>query len=287
MPDGNVRDSLGGVLGRLLRQISEDEPRNSELLVRFVTERDESAFRALIGRHGPMVLRVCSRILGRGHDIEDAVQATFLVLVRKAAEIRTSESVGSWLFGMAHRVSMKMRTAAARRCCHEREAAWLMERSPLAGLAAREAQEVFDAELTGLPERLPAPLVLCCLEGLTRDEAARQLGLTPGTLKSRLERGRSLLRTKLGRRGLTAPAALLADLLGSVSTTPAAVAADLVDAAMRIASVGGATRSESDVSAAVIATAEGVVRAMTPSNIKMGTALLGARQLRRMWDSLS
>lgn len=276
MRDGNVRNGPG-VLVWLTRQISEAGPHGSdsdrELLVRFATERDESAVRALIGRHGPMVLRVCSRILGPGHDVEDAFQATFLVLARKAAELQTSESVGSWLFGVAHRVSMKMRTAAARRRSHEREAVGAVPADPVAEVTVREAQGVLDDELAALPERFRAPLVLCCLEGLTRDEAARQLGVTRGTLKSRLERARGLLRTKLARRGLPVPAALLADLLGSVSAAPAAVAAELVDPVVRIAVGGGASRSGSDISAVVITTAEGVVRAMTQSHLKMVAVL--------------
>jgi RNA polymerase sigma factor (sigma-70 family) len=186
---------------------------DEELVDCFAAGRDERAFEALVRRHGPMVLRVCRRVLGDVHDAEDAFQATFLVLARRAHALRQRASVGGWLYGVAYRVALRARSDAARRRALEPRAAAPAAADPLTELTVREAQAAFDEELVRLPERLRAPLVLCCLEGLTRDEAARQLGCPPSTLKGRLEQARGLLRSRLVRRGLTLSAGLLASLL--------------------------------------------------------------------------
>src|SRR5262249_26441157 len=138
---------------------------------------------------------------------------TFLVLARKAARLRQQESVGNWLYGVATRLALRARMEAARRRDREGQATAKAGPDPLADLTVREAQQILDEELTRLPVRYRAALVLCHLEGLARDEAAQQLGCPSATLKSRLERARALLRKRLGRRGLTLPAALLASLL--------------------------------------------------------------------------
>jgi RNA polymerase sigma factor (sigma-70 family) len=189
-------------------------PSDGELLHRFVTAADEGAFEVLLLRHGPMALRVCRRVLGNHHDAEEAFQATFLTLARKAAVVRRQESVGSFVYGVAYRQALNLRAARARRAAHESQAVPRAAASPLDEITLREAREALDAELSQLPERFRAPLVLCCLEGLARDEAAHRLGLPLGTLKTRLERGRQLLHARLTRRGLTLTAALSATLLG-------------------------------------------------------------------------
>jgi RNA polymerase sigma factor (sigma-70 family) len=272
MSDGRVRSGVG-ILDRLLHEIAEtgaggDTP-DGELLRRFTTGCDQSAFRTLVRRHAPMVFRVCLGVLRREQDAEDAFQATFLVLAKKAAEVRKAESVGSWLFGVAHRVSMKLKTAAARRRAHEHKVERPPAADPLAELTVREAQQLLDEELARLPERFRAPLILCCIEGLTRDEAAKQLDWTSGALKSRLERARRLLRVRLTRRGLTVPAALLASLLGS---TAKAVPSRLVDVVTG-AGTGGAGI---ELSATAVAAADEMVRAMTLSKIKIAVAVLVA-----------
>lgn len=185
-----------------------------ELIARFAAGRDEDAFAALVRRHGPMVLRVCRRILHNEHDAEDVFQATFLVLSRKAAALHRAESVGCFLHGVACRLALKARTRFAKQRIYESQAT--IEKhadDPLADLSVREAQAILDEELARLPEKYRAPLVLCCLEGRTRDEAARLLGWSAKLVKSRLEQGRERLRSRLARRGLTLPAALLASLL--------------------------------------------------------------------------
>src|SRR5262245_40459336 len=179
---------------------------DQDLVGAFVTTRSEAAFAALVRRHGPMVLNVCRRVLGNAHDAEDAFQATFLVLARKAASLRDRPLVSSWLYGVAQRTARKALTARTRRATHERAAVAPASRDPLAALSVREAQRIVDQELARLPGKYQAPLVLCCLEGLARDEAARLLGWPVNLLKSRLEQARQLLRDRLGRHGLTLPA---------------------------------------------------------------------------------
>jgi RNA polymerase sigma factor (sigma-70 family) len=187
-------------------------PSDQDLLSRFVRDRDEAAFAALVERHAGLVLGVCRRLLRHAHDAEDACQATFLVLARRAATIRKQASLASWLHGVAFRAAANLRRTRARRSAHETALAE-PPATPPADVTWREVQAVLDEELARLPERLRAPLVLCYLEGRTRDEAAQLLGWSPGALRGRLERGRERLRARLTRRGLALPTALLAALL--------------------------------------------------------------------------
>ena len=156
-------------------------------------ERAELAFTTLVERHGSMVLRVCRSILRDEHDAQDAFQATFLILVRRAALIRKRESVGSWLHGVALRVSACARAALARRRRHEQRAGEYVP--PFSGdeFELREIAAVLQEELGRVPERYRAAVVLCYLEGLSCEAAAQQLGLPVGTVKSRLSRGRERL----------------------------------------------------------------------------------------------
>jgi RNA polymerase sigma factor (sigma-70 family) len=232
------------------------------LLRRFIDQQDEKAFRALVQRHGPMVFRVCLGVLQREHDAEDAFQATFLVLTKKAALVQRSDSVGSWLFGVAHRLACKMKTSLARQRVRESRADGERSSDPLADISVREAQELVDLELARLPEKYRAPLVLCCLEGATRDEAAQQLGLTLNTVRKRLETAREILRQRLGRRGLTLTGALLATLLCPRGIT-AAPAAALIDSTIKAATVVAAGNAAiSVVSAKVAGLTNGMVKAM-------------------------
>ena len=183
---------------------------DAQLLDRFVeshSEAAEVAFEALVQRHGPMVLRVCREILGDSDDADDAFQASFLVLVQRVRSIRDRGSLASWLYGVATRVALRARTDAARRREVERQGATVpADRS----LAAERSfvDPVVHEELTRLPEKYRAPIVLCYLEGLTHDGAAQQLGWPVGTVRGRLARARDLLRNRLTRRGVTASAAL-------------------------------------------------------------------------------
>jgi RNA polymerase sigma factor (sigma-70 family) len=214
-----------------------DEASDAALLNRFVSARDETAFGALVARHGPLVLHVCRRILGDVHEAEDAFQATFLILARKAATLRRADALPAWLHGVARRAALKARSARARRL---REAGPLLALAkdprpdPGADLSVRELLEIIDEELERLPERYRLPVMLCCLEGRSLEEAARQLGWTQGSVKGRLERGRAQLHARLLRRGLTLSAALAA-AEASRSAAPAALVTGLFPATARSA----------------------------------------------------
>jgi RNA polymerase sigma factor (sigma-70 family) len=209
-----------------------------ELLRRFGERRDEAAFAALVRRHGPMVLGVCRRVLHDVNDAEDAFQAAFFTLARKADARHWQESVGSWLYLVAVRVARKLRAAARRRTLCESRAAALPATDPLERVTGRELCVVLDEEISRLPEDLRAPLIACCLEGMTRDEAARRLGWSLTTLKRRLAQGRQRLSDRLTRRGIALPAAL-AGMLAAQGAARAAVPAALARLAVTAAAQGG------------------------------------------------
>jgi RNA polymerase sigma-70 factor (ECF subfamily) len=229
--------ALANVIGRLrslasLQQAGQQQ--DSELLQRFVERHDEAAFTALVERHAPMALKVCRRVLEHQQDAEDACQATFLVLVRKAASIQKRGSLSSWLHGVALRVSMKLRRqiARSRRSIEEIKKAHKEEEKRY---TCGELASVLDEELDRLPEKLRAPLILCYLQAKTRDEAAAELGLEPGTLKGRLETGRKRLHARLTRRGVALSTALLAGLASSASAgVPATLAVAIVKTAVAV-----------------------------------------------------
>jgi RNA polymerase sigma factor (sigma-70 family) len=223
---------LRQVRGLLSAQAADGAP-DPDLLERFRGRGDAAAFEALVRRHGPMVLRVCRRVLGDAHDAEDAFQATFLVLAQKAGAIRKGASLASWLHGVAYRVSGKARARLARshHPCGQGPA---VQGDAADEVSWREVRSVLDAELGRLPEECRAPLVLCYLEGLTQDEAARRLGWNGRTLRRRLGQGRRLLRARLARRGLALSAGLAAVLL-TEAVAPAALPPALAEAAARVA----------------------------------------------------
>ena len=171
-----------------------------QLLARYLEQRDELAFAALVARHGPMVMGTCRRMLSGGPDADDAFQATFMVLVRRARSLGPRDAIGPWLHGVATRVSMRARAQAARRRRVELAGGELnLFRAPTEPDA--ELAAVVDQELNRLPEKYRAPIVLCHIQGLTHEEAARQLEWPVGSVKGRLSRARDLLRGRLVRRG--------------------------------------------------------------------------------------
>ena len=246
---------------------------DGHLLERFVTQRDDDAFSALIERHGPMVHRVCRQVLGNPHDAQDASQAVFLVLAKRARSIRSRRSLASWLHGVSLRTAAKARTAAARRREHERKAGEMKARDPVDRTTCGDPSwPELHEELSRLPRKFREPIVLCCLEGLTREMAAQQLGWPVGTVQSRLARGQERLRARLLRRGVTLSAGLVANGFAadtaSAGMTSAWVEAT-VQAAMRIA------MGESVVAVAAAPVASmttGTLKAMTFYKIK-GTAI--------------
>jgi RNA polymerase sigma factor (sigma-70 family) len=212
---------------------------DGELLKRFVARRDEAAFAALVARHGPMVLAVCRRALGPVPEAEDAFQAVFLILVRKAASLTQPELLANWLFGVAARTARKARTAAARRAHHERQAALVSPTAPQPDPDSDDLRNHLDEELERLPQKYRAPLVLCYLHGLTNEEAARRLGWPAGSISYRLARGRELLRQRLRRRASFAPALFLGMLDGlAPGPLPPELAAQTVQSALTLARGG-------------------------------------------------
>jgi RNA polymerase sigma factor (sigma-70 family) len=181
------------------------------LLKRFVVDNDRDAFELLIARHGPMVLGTARRLVDNSHDAEDVFQAVFLSLGRLAKTIRQGRALPSWLHKTTCRIAAKVRK---NRCCRPKEPPpeFYKDVDPGAELVWQEVRRALDEELQRLPERLRAPLLLCYLSGLTRDEAARQLGWSHSTLKRRLEEGRTVLRSRLERRGIAAVGLALAVL---------------------------------------------------------------------------
>ncbi|MHB1561274.1 MAG: RNA polymerase sigma factor, partial [Isosphaeraceae bacterium] len=183
---------------------------DGQLLERFATVHGpsaEPAFAALVERHGPMVWRVCRAILDDEHDAEDAFQATFLILVRRAGSLWVRDSLGPWLHRVASRAAVRARVMAGRRRAAEREAFAMRDPSTTSRID-EECAGVIHAEIDRLPDRYRMPVVLCDVEGRTYEEAARHLRCPVGTLKSRLARGRERLKGNLARRGIAGPAAL-------------------------------------------------------------------------------
>src|SRR5713101_5830919 len=179
---------------------------DGQLLEGFVTRRDEAAFEALVRRHGPMVLGVCRRVIGHEADAEDAFQAAFLVLVRRAASIVPREKVGNWLDGVAYRTALEARTMLIRRRNKEKQMTDMLDSKIASKVEWQELAELLDQELSRLPDKYRLPVVLCELEGRSRKEVARQLGMPEGTLSSRLAAARKMLARRL--KGLSEPEAL-------------------------------------------------------------------------------
>jgi RNA polymerase sigma factor (sigma-70 family) len=247
------------------------DPTDGDLLDRFTAGRDESAFHELMRRHAPLVLGVCRRVVRGEQDVEDAFQATFLVLVQKARSIRRRASLASWLHGVAFRCAARLRAANLRRCRHEARASPPPAAAP-PDLTWREVQQAIDEELARLPEKYRAPLVLCYLRGKTQCEAARELGWGATVLRGRLDRGRERLRARLARRGLTLSAGLLAAALAGEASA-AGVPAALVSSTLKAALLVAAGRAVADVtSGPVAALAKGALRTMLWTKVKIMTA---------------
>jgi RNA polymerase sigma factor (sigma-70 family) len=267
MPTGHA--SLMPTLRRVVLAGTTADRTDGQLLGAFVTDRDADAFGALVRRHGPMVLGVCRRLLADHATADDAFQAVFLVLARRAAAVRPRERVGNWLYGVAYRTALKARAALARRRSREKQVP-VMPEPPAAPPRDEWAdlRPVLDEELAALPEKLRTPVVLCDLEGRPQREVARALGLPPATLATRLAAARRTLAQRLTRRGVTLPGGVLAALLaahGASAAVPAGLARALTRAAGAVAS--GAAYSEL-VSAGALHLSEGVMRMMTLSKLK-------------------
>lgn len=247
-----------------------------QLLESFLRHNDEAAFERLVARHGPMVLSVCRRVLQDRHSADDAYQATFLVLARNASSIRRPEALGSWLYGVAYRIAVKLQRAARQSrvtTTGQLPDVPQPQADPVATVVRHELQSLLDEELNHLPEKYRLPLVLCELEGRSNEEVARALGWPASSLSSRLIRARELLRGRLASRGVALSTGLLFPLLAEKAT---AAAPELVRATVKASILlrVGKTAVAEGVSATALALAEGVIHAMLMTKVKIAAAIL-------------
>jgi RNA polymerase sigma factor (sigma-70 family) len=269
-------------VGQLRRMLGAAEARampDRELLARFVNASDQAAFELIVWRHGGMVLDVCRRLLRQDCDVEDAFQATFLVLVRKAGSIHKGTALAGWLYRVAYRIAQRARVDAARR--QRREDPW-EEPDELPAdpeFLEEPLSPVITEELSRLPAHYRDPLVLCCLEGRTNAEAAKALGCPAGTVYSRLARGREKLRARLARRGVTVSAGALAALLAGREAT-AGVSVALAQTATCAATAFAAGHIAAGVACARAASlAQGVLTTMWITQVQKAAALFLAAVL--------
>jgi RNA polymerase sigma factor (sigma-70 family) len=247
---------------------------DADLLGRFVHRRDEAAFEALVRRHGPMVFGVCLRILRQPQDAEDAFQATFLVLARKAACVRPREMLGNWLYGVAQQTAVRVRSATYKRSQREQQLPTRLE-SAAAPDQRDDWEGLLDHELSLLPDKYRAAIVLCDLEGKTRKEAARQLGWPEGTVAARLARAHALLAKRLTRRGVAFSGGALAGIV-SLNIASASLPSSLIASTSRAAILYAAGQSAGAISTKVAVLAKGVLNIMLLTKLKTisATALM-------------
>jgi RNA polymerase sigma factor (sigma-70 family) len=273
MPTG----PLSVVVQHLLADVGPDGGgmTDGELLARALSGRDGTALAALVRRHAPMVWGACGRLLPNHHDAEDAFQATFLVLVRKAADV-PKDMVANWLYGVARQTAVRLRAAAARRGQRETQVANMPEPT-VQEVRDADLQAVVDEELSRLPDRYRGVIVLCDLEGLTRAEAARQLAIPEGSVASRLARARAMLAKRLTRRGTVfsgGPVAAVLSAGSALGSAPPTLVASTIKTLMRVAA--GQAAGTGVISAEVAALTEGVIHAMLIARVRsvVGLALV-------------
>ena len=260
MPAGQLKQTvqhLRRLMGGDARLLSD-----RQLLGHYAASKEDAAFAVLVERHAPMVLGVCRRVLSHNQDAEDACQAAFLVLARKAGAIRKRDSLRCWLHGVAYRVASNLRKQRLRRPADPLAEAAI----PPDDISWREVQRILDEELLRLPEQFRLPLILCYLEGKTRDEAAEELGWTASTFRGRLVRGRERLRKRLESKGVGLTAGLLAALLSQAGEAHA-VPCSLIESLVQSTGAGA-------TSAAVRSLAEGATPTMFAHSMKMSVAVL-------------
>ena len=235
----HIRRLVGGAAGA-------DAP-DAQLLEAFIARREEAAFTSLVQRHGPLVLGVCRRVMADAHEAEDAFQAVFMILAKRAGAVRRPEALASWLYGVAYRVAARARGGRGKRSQHESQVTSMpgtdglpneqpsREVDPISETSRRELRAIIDEELSRLPEKYRLPMVLCYLEGKSNEEAARQLHWTKGTVSGQLARGRDLLRHRLARRGIALSAGAMARAItqtASAAVVPPALVESAVHGAL-------------------------------------------------------
>ncbi len=256
---------------------------DGQLLERFASHRGaeaELAFTALVMRHGPLVFGVCQSLLRNPHDAEDAFQATFMVLARKAGSIRQPDRLGPWLHGVAHRTARRLKDKNARRKSHEAEAAVYSDRAHRSSgssqhpsaLANHDEIEALHREIERLPARYKTAIVLCDLQGLTHEEAARRLGRRVGTISSQVSRARERLRRRLDRRGLAYPGGIVAAAIDS--TRPSVLPNVLVGSTVKNVMSLSTGLAAGSVPASIVSLSQGVLRSMLFAKIGLIAAAL-------------
>ncbi|HEY7329204.1 MAG TPA: sigma-70 family RNA polymerase sigma factor [Gemmataceae bacterium] len=251
-----------------------EQQTDGQLLEHFISKRDEAAFTLLVRRHGSMVWSVCRRVVGNAQDADDAFQAAFLVLVRKANSIRPREAVGNWLYGVAYRTALEARSRLVRRRAKEQPLSDVLPESK-PDEPCRELWPILDRELSRLAGKYRLPIVLCDLEGRSRREVARQLAIPEGTLSSRLATARKQLALRLARYGFAISVTSLGALL-TEKTATASLSLTLLSSTTKAALVAalGPTASAGSVSATVSTLTEGVLKAMFIAKVKTATLVL-------------
>jgi RNA polymerase sigma factor (sigma-70 family) len=273
MTTGRTDEGLRRLRASLLRRDGAGYT-DGQLLEGFVSRRDEAAFEAVVRRHGPMVLGVCRRVLRHVHDAEDAFQATFLVLARKAGSIASRERLAGWLYGVAYHTALKARAVRARRGGRESQVTEMPEPEATREAAWEDLQPLLDRELSRLPDKYRLPVILCDLEGKTHKEAAQSLGWPVGTLSGRLARARKVLAGRLTRRGIALSGGTLAVALSqeaASASVPAALASSTARGAALFAA--GWAAAAGTVPARVIALTESVMKTMLAAKLRGMSAL--------------
>jgi RNA polymerase sigma factor (sigma-70 family) len=274
-----AKQPFNRVIQRLRRSLGRpvDGPADMELLSRYAQAREEQAFTTLVERYGGLVWGVCRRVAGQDTDADDAFQATFLTLAAKAGSPFLRESLAGWLYRVAYRTASRARLQAARRRHMEQAAAGRLDRADTTP-DIRELQRALDEELSRLPERFRSPVLLCCLQDQTTDEAAQQLGWSFTTVKGRLQRGREMLRQRLQKRGIALSASVLATVLaeGTGGAAPTPLVTSTVQAALH-----------GTMTPAVAALVKGASRAMLWTKIKFAVALVAGMVIAAGGISLS
>jgi RNA polymerase sigma factor (sigma-70 family) len=263
MAGGHIGSALQRLRGLLGAQCA-GGPTDGDLLRRYVAQGDEAAFEALLRRHGPMVLGVCRRLLGTAQDVDDAFQATFLVLIRKAASIGDGERIGNWLYGVAYRVAVRARSRTARERARHKPMIDVVCDDAATDCVSKDVLALLDEEVSRLPAHYREAVVCCYLEGRTQEEAAHVLGWPKGTVSTRLNRARELLRNRLTRRGLTMTAGSVAVILGQ-TTAEGALPPSLVSAVLQTL---GKALTNGPLPAGAAALADAVLRGVFVSRIK-------------------
>ena len=257
------------LLGAVLSWDRTCEPTDAQLLVEYIRHQDAAALEALVHRHGSMVWRVCRRVLGDHHDVEDAFQATFLVFVRKASSITSPELLANWLYGVAHQTALKARATAAKRKSREKQVAELPEPAWIEPHPGNNWQPQLDDELSHLPAIYRVAIVLCDLEGQTRRESARQLGVPEGTLAARLSRGRALLAKRLARHGPAVSVSAILFQNSASACAPSAVLTSTVEVVTQFAAA----------SPEVTILTRGILNAMFMTKLKIAATVVGTAVL--------